>query len=126
MTRTPEDIPVAILEDDVVDAHVSHAIVQETSYRFMEDLYRQWDSSLFSCLRLLKRLFPLPNTSYHSRVRKQDCIATRLELRARNQITTFLEMNSFPGGTFISVAVDTLAMSSDRSDLPKKPEIILS
>jgi hypothetical protein len=37
-----------------------------------------------------------------------------------DQITTLVEMNSLPDGAFISVAVDAMAMSPDRSHLPGK------
>jgi hypothetical protein len=46
--------------------------------------------------------------------------------RLDDQITAFVEMNCLPDGAFISVAVDALAMTPDRSYLPARRQSIRS
>jgi hypothetical protein len=61
-----------------------------------------------------------PKTGYnHSKIRVKNAKSALLNInKLADQITTFLEVNSFPDGIFISVSVDVMTMSPNRSSLP--------
>jgi hypothetical protein len=147
--RDAESVSITLLDDAVLEAHVSYSTETELEMKFLEELNRlaqipQADmtnrndsnfptvlrfafllsSTSAASLRLARRFMRLPCPTTVSNCSKSEIDNARCSLSEMDnlddQITTFIQMNSLPAGTPVSVAVDAMAMSADRSCLPGK------
>jgi hypothetical protein len=144
-----EPIPVTFLDSVVPDSHIGYDAAPATSAEFLRELnelasipehdtvnrnYTNFpmvldfafllSSTSRAALRLARRFMPLPcpNTVYayyKDHLKAAESSLTNIE-NLDDQITTFIKMNKLPEHAPVSVAVDAMAMSPDRSYLPAK------
>jgi hypothetical protein len=141
-------MPVTILEEAGLDADVKYSIRPETVHKFMQELNRlanistsdttnrnfanfptvlQFAFLLSSSSRATPpagRLMPLPcpkPVDNYSRTQAKTAESALLDInQLDDQIRAFVAMNNCLEETFMSIAVDGMATTADRSYLPGK------
>jgi hypothetical protein len=144
-------MPVTILGDAGLDAHVSYSIQPETSQKFMQEVNRFANtpagqtmnrnfanfptvqefafllcSSSRAALRLARRFRPLPcpktvHNDDKTQVKTENSALSDIN-QLDDQIRAFVAMDNFPDEAFMSVGVEAMAMTPDRSYLRGKGE----